>query len=134
MYIVLDAVLVPTKKTKILPMEDAPHHTTNAMSLVINTAPSRMLAPITQATPPDQPPQVIKRNSIVPPLSGLNSSWPTSSVSTITSSSVSPLRTSSAIQGISSITQSSATAEHLITLSTHSTIHRDIKPENFLLK
>ena len=101
-------MLVPTKKTKILPAEEAPHHTTNAMSLVINTAPSRMLAPtyVPSAPSTDQLPQVIKRNSIVPPHSGLNSSWPPSSVSSTSSPFASSLKTPPTTQSFSPSTTS----------------------------
>ena len=104
-------MLVPTRQTKILPVDEAPHHTTNAMSLVINTVPSRILDPSIYNPLPsstDQVPQVIKRNSIVPPHSGLNSSWPPSLISN--TSPVSSLRTSPAMQSFCPPTTSAVSA------------------------
>ena len=79
--------MVPTKKTRILPSEEAPRLTTDILSLVINTTPIRINVP--NVAIEEELPKVIKRNSIVPPHSASHISWsvPGSfSVSSVTTS------------------------------------------------
>eukprot|EP00092_Neocalanus_flemingeri_P002698 GFUD01002888.1.p1 GENE.GFUD01002888.1~~GFUD01002888.1.p1 ORF type:complete len:941 (+),score=266.90 GFUD01002888.1:286-2823(+) len=113
----LDAVLVPTRKMKILPAEKVLHNNSNTMSLVIKSFPMRMVDPSTVFPPApsrDQLPQVIKRNSIVPPHSGLNSFWPSSLISS--PSLASPLRTSLAVQDFSQLTAIAGSVQPSITV------------------
>jgi len=85
----LDALVVPTKRIKIQPVEEAPRLTRDIQSLVIKTFPCRIYAPTSEQPPasPSQPEQqTIKRNIIVKPAVS-STAWTAPLISSAASSS-----------------------------------------------
>ena len=84
-----DALVVPTKRIKIQPVEEAPRLTRDIQSLVIKTFPCRIYAPTSEQPPasPSQPEQqTIKRNIIVKPAVS-STAWTAPLISSAASSS-----------------------------------------------
>ena len=79
-------MVVATQKTRYIPSEKSPHLTTDIASILVNTEPVRMFSvnaqppPVIEVEPPIAP-QVIKRNSVVPPPTTSKTTWPSMSIS-----------------------------------------------------